>query len=718
MTDTIRAAVATLGSVNPVPPASGGTFLGHLVVGDEQALDSDIRGWLQLDQGTVLQYGNLIVGDEEQFFGDAHVLADFLGGINTKLTLSGAGSNAAPTVQIGRDGSGNLDVRGGATLTLTNATGNFSVGVRETGVGSVSLAGPFTIVTVPMDFTVGQEGVGQVDISSGALVRTINNSGSRAIRLGTDATGVGTLTVQGAGSVLRGGSSLIVGGAGQGLLTVKNQGIVDADNTSSASTTLGSDASGVGMLIVDGPGSVLRSGRNLVVGSEGQGTLTIMNQGLVDVAEAGLNDPPAATTIGAQATGVGTLIVDGPGSLLRPGVNLVVGNSGQGTLIVRNQGIVELDSVAAATTTVGAFGRIEMQGGTLIGNKPAVGFGTTVDGFLGGSGLVRTSVNFTDSALLKVEPGDVLRFDGDVSNQGAFTVRGGELRLLAGFANNIQGPSTPPGRISLEDGTIHFFELLINDGVLSAARGANNVHGPIDNHGEIVVASDTVATFHDFVANSGGTITVLPRGNALFLADAMFQSASLIELSLGTDDMNANAAQIGATGAVFLGGELSVAVDSGYTPTLGDSFELISAGDGIEGTFDSVSLPSLGGGFEFGLLYGANSVLMEVMIDQSTITVPGDYNRDGTVDTADYVVWRSELGNASSLPNDDTPGVGQDDYTRWRANFGRTSPVSAATTSTYHAAAPEPSSMLLTVIAMWVSHAYAARRPRRAMARE
>jgi T5SS/PEP-CTERM-associated repeat protein len=536
--------------------------------------------------------------------------------------------------------------------------------------------------------------------------------------VGADATGAGTLTVQGAGSVLRGGSNLIVGGAGQGLLTVKNQGIVDVDNTPAAATSVGSDATGVGILIVDGPGSILRSGRSLVVGSAGQGTLTIMNQGLVDVAEALVNDPPATTTIGAQATGVGTLIVDGPGSLLRPGINLVVGNTGQGTLIVKDQGIVELDNVTTATTTVGTFGRIEMQGGTLIGNKPAVGFGTTVDGFLGGSGLVRTSVSFSDSALLEVGPDDVLRFDGDVSNQGAFTVQGGELRLLAGFTNNIQGPSTPPGRISLEDGTIHFFEPLINDGVLSAARGANNVHGPIDNHGEIVVASDTVATFHDFVANSGGTITVLPRGNALFLADAMFQSASLIELSVGSDDMNANNAQIGATGAVFLDGDLSVAVDSNYTPTLGDSFELISAGDGIAGTFDSVSLPTLGGGLEFGLLYDANSVLMKVMIDQSTITVPGDYNRDGAVDTADYVVWRNELGSTSALPNDDTPGVGQDDYTRWRANFGRTGPVNASTTSTFHAATPEPSSILLTAIAMFVSHAYAAGRQRRATPRE
>ena len=40
----------------------------------------------------------------------------------------------------------------------------------------------------------------------------------------------------------------------------------------------------------------------------------------------------------------------------------------------------------------------------------------------------------------------------------------------------------------------------------------------------------------------------------------------------------------------------------------------------------------------------------------------GDYNRDGTVDAADYVVWRSGLGTTYT----------QADYDVWRANFGQT----------------------------------------------
>ena len=73
----------------------------------------------------------------------------------------------------------------------------------------------------------------------------------------------------------------------------------------------------------------------------------------------------------------------------------------------------------------------------------------------------------------------------------------------------------------------------------------------------------------------------------------------------------------------------------------------------------------------------------------------GDYNTNGTVDAADYVVWRNNLGSGTSLPNDDTPGVGPDDYNRWRTNFGRT----AGSGSGAIVAVPEPATLILMVLA-------------------
>jgi autotransporter-associated beta strand protein len=75
----------------------------------------------------------------------------------------------------------------------------------------------------------------------------------------------------------------------------------------------------------------------------------------------------------------------------------------------------------------------------------------------------------------------------------------------------------------------------------------------------------------------------------------------------------------------------------------------------------------------------------------------GDYNGNGVVDAADYVVWRDALGTNTQLQNEGpgvTPGmVTQEDYATWRSNFGRSAGGGAGLTSLV----PEPSTLLLLV---------------------
>jgi hypothetical protein len=80
--------------------------------------------------------------------------------------------------------------------------------------------------------------------------------------------------------------------------------------------------------------------------------------------------------------------------------------------------------------------------------------------------------------------------------------------------------------------------------------------------------------------------------------------------------------------------------------------------------------------------------------------IPGDYSANGTVDAADYVLWRDNLNASVTLPNDSTPGtVAQADYDVWRANFGRSSAASAGATLE-SLPAPEPESLMLCVIVL------------------
>ena len=93
---------------------------------------------------------------------------------------------------------------------------------------------------------------------------------------------------------------------------------------------------------------------------------------------------------------------------------------------------------------------------------------------------------------------------------------------------------------------------------------------------------------------------------------------------------------------------------------------------------------------------------------QAVAMLLGDYNENGAVDAADYVVWRNQMGSGTALPNDDTPGVGNDDYTRWRARFGNTLAGSSAEAAV---AVPEPAAIWMLAWTMCL--ALNARRPNR-----
>lgn len=69
----------------------------------------------------------------------------------------------------------------------------------------------------------------------------------------------------------------------------------------------------------------------------------------------------------------------------------------------------------------------------------------------------------------------------------------------------------------------------------------------------------------------------------------------------------------------------------------------------------------------------------------------GDYNNNGVVDAADYVMWREKLNQNVTLPNDTSPGnVGSVDYTVWLNNFGA---GAGSGTLLVGAALPEPVSL-------------------------
>jgi hypothetical protein len=89
--------------------------------------------------------------------------------------------------------------------------------------------------------------------------------------------------------------------------------------------------------------------------------------------------------------------------------------------------------------------------------------------------------------------------------------------------------------------------------------------------------------------------------------------------------------------------------------------------------------------------------------------LPGDYNFNGAVDAADYVMWRKHLNDSESLPNDDTVGVQADDYVRWRSKFGQAASASALGVGA-ESTVPEPAAVVVMVMYLiWLCGQHRAR---------
>jgi hypothetical protein len=238
------------------------------------------------------------------------------------------------------------------------------------------------------------------------------------------------------------------------------------------------------------------------------------------------------------------------------------------------------------------------------------------------------------------------------------------------------------GQLRLEGGTIDTQFVDVRGGTLSGSGSVLTGSGPIpaqvENHGGIISPG-----------NSIGTLSISGR-----FANA---SDGILAFDLGGTIAGTQYDQIQVTREAAIGGTLSVSLaDLGggmFTPSSGDSFTLITATRGVGGMFDTLQLPS---GFQWNVAYGANEVVLSVVGPG----VAGDYNQNGVVDAADYVVWRNSMNDTGSGLAADGNGdqvVDQQDYAVWHSNFGNTSAAISSVTITT-AGVPEAGSWLFALI--------------------
>jgi hypothetical protein len=98
---------------------------------------------------------------------------------------------------------------------------------------------------------------------------------------------------------------------------------------------------------------------------------------------------------------------------------------------------------------------------------------------------------------------------------------------------------------------------------------------------------------------------------------------------------------------------------------------------------------------------GQGILFNEITTERFSVLLDGDYNANGTVDAADYVLWRKHLNTSFILPNEAaTPAtVSAEDYGVWRASLGGTA-VGGTATTLAQPAVPEPMSGALCVVGL------------------
>jgi T5SS/PEP-CTERM-associated repeat protein/autotransporter-associated beta strand protein len=302
--------------------------------------------------------GTLKVTDGGKLFTKCNSEASEIGE-NGTVEVSGNGSLwvAADAPNI----SGTLVITNGGVADLSAAPispclyidGNVVV----TGAGSALLASGTDI---------GPYGQGMLRLSAGATMMSDFTS------LGYNSSGVGTLTVSGAGSVYTESLSLLVGRDGKGSIIV-----TDGGRIASPYAYIGYLSGSSGAVVVSGAGSVWANAGSLSVGGiqDAYGALTVQDGGIVS---------NGMCLIGWGQNCTGTVAIVGNGSSLVCGGSITVG---YGTISVSSGGRVTM--VGSSTYLDLRSGAVlNMNGGTLSGSSVYI-----TGGRLSGEGTIVGNVS-------------------------------------------------------------------------------------------------------------------------------------------------------------------------------------------------------------------------------------------------------------------------------------------------------------------------------------
>jgi hypothetical protein len=226
-----------------------------------------------------------------------------------------------------------------------------------------------------------------------------------------------------------------------------------------------------------------------------------------------------------------------------------------------------------------------------------------------------------------------------------------------------------------------------------ALNGAVNLNGnTLSVSGPGIVNINNNVTGGGTIANSG----ILGTGG-IANVDGNLTSNGTLLINLAGATVNTFDAW-NLTGNATLSGVLSIDAISGFTPSAGQSFTVLTAA-----SVSAASLTLAGPDASlFNLIKSPTSLVLQVIGGGA---VAGDYNGNNVVDAGDYTIWRDALGsnvpNGTGADGDGNGVVNQLDYAFWKARFGNT--AGSGQSLDHPANVPEPTSAMLFCVASLAS---------------
>lgn len=251
-------------------------------------------GWK--GEGTLNVLDGGVITNQQSYVGHS------AGAVNT-ATVSGAGSRWNSELIVGHEtgSTGIVNIEGGGVV--SGKVG--SIGWYAGSSGTVNVSGtdadgnPSSWITDSLDH-IGKSGAGTLNISNGGRVSTASIYGNATI-IGTSPGASGVVNVS--NGSLTTAASLRVGDAGAGLLNIGAGGTVSNTDGHIGYSAYKSPASLSGQVLVSGAGASWTNSSSLTIGHAGVGTLTIADGGKV-------TSPTVSMSV--TSTGVGTLNIGAP----------------------------------------------------------------------------------------------------------------------------------------------------------------------------------------------------------------------------------------------------------------------------------------------------------------------------------------------------------------------------------------------------------------------